>query len=147
MLERRGDSNQEGAAQIIGQEHAFRYVVYPVDLRGDDLLVIAASREGLHDLETLTRKRLVVLETDKADAIRERLRTLYRNGGGFSLSRHEERQETARATLGHLLEAAIAAHSSDVHFEPLEHGTGRVRFRVDRDLREQRTFDREEYQS
>jgi len=142
------ERNRDGAAQVVGQDNAFRYLVLPLDLRGDELIVAAIKSEGLHELEALIRYRITVEETLSADVIRERLRALYRNlGSGYSLGRNEQREESMKSYVGSLLEDAMTAHSSDVHVEPTEDGGGRVRFRIDRTLREVRSLARDDFQS
>ena len=139
--------NQEGAAQVIGQDYAFRYLVLPRNLVGEDLVVAAATRDGLHELEVLVRHRIVVDEVLPANTIREQLRVLYRHlDNGYALGRNEQREESMKAFVAALLEDALTAHTSDVHVEPTEDG-GRVRFRVDRTLREVQAFSRDDFQS
>jgi type II secretory ATPase GspE/PulE/Tfp pilus assembly ATPase PilB-like protein len=139
--------NQDGAAQVVGQDYAFRYLVLPLDLRGDELVVAAVKADGMHELEALVRYRVTVEQTMPADELREKLRTLYRNlGTGYSLGKNEQREESMRAYVGSLFEDALTAHTSDVHIEPTDDG-GRVRFRVDRTLREVRTLSRDDFQS
>jgi type II secretory ATPase GspE/PulE/Tfp pilus assembly ATPase PilB-like protein len=141
------DRNQAGAAQIVGQDLAFRYLVLPLDVRGEEVLVAGVKRERLHELETLLRRRVLVEQTRTAEEIREALRALYRNAaGGFALGKNEQREASMKAYLGTLLEDALTAHTSDVHIEPTPDG-GCVRFRVDRTLREVRQLDRDDFAS
>ena len=106
--------NQEGAAQVIGQDYAFRYLVLPRDLAGEDLVVAAATRDGLHELEVLVRHRIVVDEVLPANTIREQLRVLYRHlDNGYALGRNEQREESMKAFVAALLEDALQAFSRD----------------------------------
>jgi type II secretory ATPase GspE/PulE/Tfp pilus assembly ATPase PilB-like protein len=139
--------NQAGAAQVIGHDFAFRYLVLPVDLQGEVVLVDAVRRDGLHELEALIRRRIVVERLRPADDIRLALRQVFRaSDAGYAVQVNEQREESTKALVTALLEQAVLEHASDVHVEPHADG-GRVRLRVDRSLRVVRTLTREEYQS
>jgi type II secretory ATPase GspE/PulE/Tfp pilus assembly ATPase PilB-like protein len=126
--------NQAGAAAVVGQDYAFRYLVVPLDLRGDTLVVNAARRDGLHELETIVRRTVEVERILPVEAIRAALRDVYRaTKTGYSVQPSQQQPESMQAIVASLLDDAAREHASDVHIEP-GGGGGRVRVRVDRTL-------------
>ena len=137
------ERNQAGAAQVIGKDVAYRYLILPLDRKGKTLFVAMAQADMavLAEVQSLTRSEVVVHEVLPPDRIREGLRALYPGGErSFTLAGGQQFDETARAMLGMLVESAISLHSSDIHIEPTATG-GRARLRVDRSLRLNKTYD------
>ena len=136
------ERNQAGAAQAIGKDIAYRYLILPLDRKGKTLFVAMSQADGaiVSEVQSLTRSEIVVQELLPADQIRQGLRTLYTGSERlFTLAGSQQLDETARAMLGMLLESAISLHSSDIHVEPTVSG-GRARLRVDRSLRLNKTY-------
>jgi type II secretory ATPase GspE/PulE/Tfp pilus assembly ATPase PilB-like protein len=139
--------NQAGAAAVVGQDYAFRYLVVPLDLQGDVLVVDAARRDGLHELETIIRRTIEVEHVLPADTIRAALRQVFRGSKtGYSMQPNEQRTESMQAVVASLLEDAAREHASDVHIEPTSDG-GQVRIRVDRTLSTSRRLSEAELRS
>ena len=142
-------TNVAGAAQIIGQDNAFLYVVLPVSKAGDVITVAASSDDpqSLRELEIKTRHKIVIGEVRPSAQIRDDIRALYKDpdsGARTFVLGGAESTELAAELLAEVIERAAVAHSSDIHFEPLPKG-GRVKFRVDRTLREIRRYTPEEF--
>ena len=145
---REGPGNAVGAAQIIGEDNAFRYVVLPLGKSGANLTVAATSDDPavVRDLEIATRHAIEITEVLPASKIREKLRVLYSDPAAkrtFSMGSGDV-AEVAAGLLDQIIEQASLGHSSDIHLEPLGNG-GRVRFRIDRTLREIRRYSLEEH--
>lgn len=140
-------TNLAGAAQIVGQDNAFLYVVLPLGKAGDVITVAAISDDPgpLRDLEIKTRHRIQIAEVRPAAQIRDEIRALYKESASraFAMGLGDV-AELASELLGEIIEQPSIAHSSDLHFDPLPKG-GRVKFRIDRTLREIRKYTLEEF--
>jgi general secretion pathway protein E len=141
-------TNAIGAAQIIGEDNAFKFLVLPMGKHGENITVAATTDdlETLRDLTHATRHSIEIVEVLPAQRIRERLRELYSNPAAkrtFSMGTGDL-GEVASGLLDQIIESASLAHSSDVHLEPISDG-GRVRCRIDRTLRIVRRYSLEEH--
>ena len=141
-------TNAIGAAQIVGEDNAFKYLVLPMGKHGENLAVAATTDDvtTLRDLANSTRHKIEIVDVMIAPKIREKIRELYQNPDAkrtFSMGTADI-AEVASGLLDQIIETATLAHSSDIHLEPVAEGA-RVCFRVDGTLRVIRTYTLEEH--
>jgi type IV pilus assembly protein PilB len=120
---------------------AFRLDALPLTCE-DGVLTVGLPDPGaaaaLDELRIATRLAIRPVALARAE-IRERLRVLY---GETQASTRDETSTVGAAD--RIFLRAVAAHASDVHIEPTEHG-GRVRFRIDGLLHESESVSPEAY--
>ena len=129
------------AVARIPRELAFTHDVLPLNVV-DGILVVALpdpdDADVLDAVRAATRLRVRALPMAR-DAIRDHLRRAYGEAAP-ALLRPAERDAPAVRLLDQIFRRAIAAHASDIHFEPRPHGFGEARMRVDGVLRSLETI-------
>jgi type II secretory ATPase GspE/PulE/Tfp pilus assembly ATPase PilB-like protein len=140
--------NAVGAAQVIGEDNAFKFLVLPMGKHGERITVAATTDDitTLRDLTHSTRHSIEIVEVIPAAKIREKIRELYSNPDAkrtFSMGT-ADLGEVASGLLDQIIETATLAHSSDIHLEPVA-DSARVRLRIDRTLRLVRSYSLEEH--
>ncbi len=130
-----GSPTQRTAAALLSRSFAYDADVLPISYDGN-ALTVAVAVEGVELLDRirhLTRKeiRTVVLPVRE---IREGLKQLY------PMVAVRDADSQAAQTLDEIFASAIGNYASDVHVEPVDGKTGRVRLDVDGVLQHERTL-------
>jgi type IV pilus assembly protein PilB len=143
-------SNQRGACHVIGEKNALKYLVLPLDKIGNKITVAAPSNDvsALRELADETRSEIDVVQVLDRAELRSKIRAAFEAVGStddFSLT-DSRAEELASKLLQVIVADAASRHASDVHFEPVDDG-GRVRYRIDRTLREMRRMTKDQYRA
>jgi type II secretory ATPase GspE/PulE/Tfp pilus assembly ATPase PilB-like protein len=127
---------QRTAAALLSRSFAYDADVLPLSYDGSALTVGVAvqSTELLERIRQLTRKDINAVMVPVRE-IREGLKALY----PAAVLRDVDSQ--AAQTLDEMFSAAIAGYASDVHVEPVEGRSGRVRLDIDGVLQHERTLE------
>ncbi len=129
-------STQRTAAALLSRSFAYDADVLPIAYDGVSLTVAVASEslELIDRLRQITRKEIRTLVLPVRE-IRETLKTLY------PATTVRDGDSLAAQTLDEIFAAAIGNYASDVHVEPTDGRSGRVRLDVDGVLQHDRTLD------
>ena len=127
---------QRTAAALVPRSFAYDADVLPLSYDGNALTVgVAAPDADLLDrIRHITRKDITVL-TLPVREIREALKTLY------PATTLRDVDSQAAQALDEMFSAAITSYASDVHVEPSEDRSGRVRLDVDGVLQHERALE------
>lgn len=142
--------NQRGACHVIGETNALKFLVLPLDKVGSKITVAAPSMDvgALRELAIQTRSEIEVVAVLERGELRTRIRAAFESvdpADAFSLA-DSRAEELASKLLQDVVADAASRHASDVHFEPTDDG-GRVRYRIDRTLREIRRLTKDQYRA
>ena len=131
-----GSPTQRTAAALLSRSFAYAADVLPLSYDGSTLTVAIASdnAEIVERLRQLTRKEIRSVQIPVRE-IRESLKALY------PATAVRDADSQAAQTLEEIFAAAIGSYASDVHVEPTEGRSGRVRLDVDGVLQRERTLD------
>jgi len=126
---------QHTAAALLSRSFAYDADVLPVAYDGNALTVaVSVDNPDLLDrVRQVARKDVRTVLATVRD-IREGLKQLY----PASVARDPDSQSAQ--TLDEIFASAIASYASDVHVEPVEGGSGRIRLDVDGVLQHERTL-------
>jgi len=148
--ERRPDP---GAVALVAQELASRYVLMPVEIRDDQLVVAMADPQNvlaLDDLRIITGydiKPAISTKDDILAAIEEHYQQAETTDGDTFMGTEDitdeelaglesvESESPAVKLVNYIIQKAVADRASDIHIEPQENDL-RVRFRIDGVLHE-----------
>ena len=144
------------AVMLVPKELATRYILMPVEIREDQLVVAMADPQNvlaLDDLRIITSRDIKPAISTKDDilaAIEEYYREAETEEADLFLGTDEvtdealagltsvESEAPAVKLVNYIIQKAVADRASDIHIEPQEHDL-RVRFRVDGVLHEAMT--------
>ncbi len=141
------------AVALVPKELAVRYILMPVEIRDDQLVVAMADPQNvlaLDDLRIITRQEIKPAISTKDDilaAVEEYYREAEAEEADMFLGTDDisdedlagltavESEAPAVKLVNYIIQKAVADRASDIHVEPQEHDL-RVRFRVDGVLHE-----------
>lgn len=132
----RDASTQRTAAALLSRTLAYEADVLPLAFDGSQLTVALASenQETIERVRAQTRREVCTVVLPIRE-IREGVKALYPAGPSRDVD------SVAAHAVEDIFSAAITSYASDVHLEPCESGTGRVRLDIDGVLQADRALE------